>query len=113
MADWFSSPDDSELEELDRFLRLPIRWSQGFQLGGDGPAPAPTGSVRARTVPARPMGRLAGSQTFGHNGSYCCIAWADPARELVVAYLTDLLPPVPAGAVHLGEVADAVLAACH
>lgn len=99
--------------ELDRFLRLPIRWSHGFQLGGEDPAPAPTTGVRARTVPARPMGRLADPQTFGHNGSYCCIAWADPTRELVFAYLTDLLPPVPAGAAHLCAVADAVLAACH
>ena len=38
--------------ELDRFLGLPMWWSQGFQLGGPGPAAA------------RPMGRLAGPQTL-------------------------------------------------
>jgi CubicO group peptidase (beta-lactamase class C family) len=87
--------------ELDRFLRLPMWWSQGFQLGG-GPAPAA----------ARPMGQLAGPQTFGHNGSNCCLAWADPARRLVFVYLTDLLTAGSEGARHQGRVSDAVIAAC-
>jgi CubicO group peptidase (beta-lactamase class C family) len=87
--------------EVDRFLNVPIRWSQGFQLGG----PVPGGAL------SRPMGRLSSPRAFGHNGSNCCIAWADPSRRLVFAYLTDLLPPRQ-GARHLSEVADAVLAAC-
>jgi CubicO group peptidase (beta-lactamase class C family) len=87
--------------ELDRFLRLPMWWSQGFQLGG-GPGPAA----------ARPMGQLAGPQTFGHNGSNCCLAWADPARRLVFVYLTDLLTAGSEGARHQGQVSDAVIAAC-
>ncbi len=82
--------------EVDRTIRLPIRWAQGFQLGGVG----------------RPMGALSGPETFGHNGSNCCIAWADPRRRLVFVYLTDLIVPGHAEARHLGAVADAVLAAC-
>jgi len=58
------------------------------------------------------MGRLTSPQAFGHNGSNCCIAWADPARHLVFVYLTDLLTAGPEGARHQGEVADAIIAAC-
>jgi len=86
--------------ELDRFLRLPMRWSQGFQLGGPGPAAG------------RSMGQLAGPQTFGHNGSNCCLAWADPARQLVFVYLTDLLTAGSEGARHQGQVSDAIITAC-
>jgi CubicO group peptidase (beta-lactamase class C family) len=88
--------------ERDRFLRLPIRWSQGFQLGG--PAPGPGAD--------RPMGRLSSPQAFGHNGSNCCIAWADPVHRLVFVYLTDRLTAGHEGARHLGSVSDAVIAAC-
>ncbi len=87
--------------ETDRFLRLPMRWSQGFQLGSAGAG----GS-------ASPMGRLSSPLTFGHNGSNCCIAWADPERDLVVAYLTDMLSAGPEGALHQAEVSDAIIAAC-
>ncbi|MCO5997142.1 serine hydrolase domain-containing protein [Actinoallomurus rhizosphaericola] len=87
--------------EIDRFLGVPIRWAQGFQLGGP-----VAGGARSR-----PMGGRSSPRAFGHNGSNCCIAWADPSRDLVFAYLTDLLPPRRAAG-HLGEVADAVLAAC-
>jgi CubicO group peptidase (beta-lactamase class C family) len=88
--------------ELDRFLGLPIRWSQGFQLGGP---------AKGRT-PTDPMGRLSSPQTFGHNGSNCCIAWADPERDLVFVHLTDLLTTGHDGARNLGAVADAIIAAC-
>lgn len=77
--------------EIDQTFRSPIRWSQGFQLAGAS------------------MGRQATASTFGHNGSNCCAAWADPERDLVVAYLTDRLVPGPD---HLREVSDAVRAAC-
>ena len=87
--------------EIDRFLRLPIRWSQGFQLGGRSGDPAA----------ARPMGQLSSPEAFGHNGSNCCIAWADPARGLVFAYLTDRLSVGSEGARHLASVADAIIAA--
>ncbi|MEU6746730.1 serine hydrolase domain-containing protein [Spirillospora sp. NPDC046719] len=88
--------------ETDRLLNLPIRWSQGFQLGG--PRPGARGSP--------PMGRLSSPRTFGHNGSNCCIAWADPTRRLVFAYLTALLPPRREGADHISSVSDAINAAC-
>jgi CubicO group peptidase (beta-lactamase class C family) len=87
--------------EVDRFIRLPIRWAQGFQLGG----PGSEGAWR------RPMGQHSSPLTFGHNGSNCCIGWADPDRGLAFAYLTNLLVPGHAGARHLSDVADAVLAA--
>ncbi|WP_426503728.1 serine hydrolase domain-containing protein [Dactylosporangium sp. McL0621] len=87
---------------VDALLRLPIRWSHGFQLGGPGPDPrAP-----------RPMGRTSSPATFGHNGSYVCIAWADPQRRLVTVYLTDRLEPRPAAVAAQNAVAEAVLAAC-
>jgi CubicO group peptidase (beta-lactamase class C family) len=88
--------------ELDRFLKLPIRWSEGFQLGGPSPEPAAH----------RPMGRLTSPQAFGHNGSNCCIAWADPAQDLVFVYLTDRLTRGHEGASHQGRVGDAIIAAC-
>jgi CubicO group peptidase (beta-lactamase class C family) len=87
--------------EVDRFIRLPIRWAQGFQLGG----PGSEGAWR------RPMGQHSSPVTFGHNGSNCCIGWADPTRGVAFAYLTNLLVPGHAGARHLSDVADAVLAA--
>lgn len=87
--------------EVDRVVRLPIRWAQGFQLGGTGGDPART----------PPMGRLSHPDTFGHNGSNCCLAWADPHRRLVFVYLADLLTPGHQGARHLSAVSDSVLTA--
>lgn len=88
--------------EVDRIIRLPIRWSHGFQLGGSTPPPHPP----------KPMGTTSSPLTFGHNGSNCCIAWADPTRGLVFAYLTDRLQSGHAGARHMARVSDAVIAAC-
>jgi hypothetical protein len=51
-------------------------------------------------------------ETFGHNGSNCYIAWADPGRQVVFVYLTDRLTAGHEGARHHGEVADAMIAAC-
>ena len=58
------------------------------------------------------MGQLSSPQTFGHNGSNCCIAWADPAHQLVFVYLTDRLTASHDGALHSGSVGDAIIAAC-
>lgn len=80
--------------EIDRVLGVPIRWSQGFQLGG--------GSR------GRAMGKLSDPLTFGHNGSNACVGWADPARRLVVAYLTNRLEGPVAGSPHQAEVSDAI-----
>ena len=88
--------------ELDRFAGVPIRWSQGFQLGGARPDP----------TMATPLGRLSSRLTFGHNGSNCCIGWADPTRGLVFVYFTNLLAGREADVAHLAAVADAVIDAC-
>ncbi|MEJ3403382.1 serine hydrolase domain-containing protein [Rathayibacter sp. YIM 133350] len=87
---------------LDRFARTPIRWSNGFQIGGSRGVP---GAVN-------PMGTLSSPRAFGHNGSNCCMAWADPDRRLVFSYLTSTLPPARERFDHLVAVADAVLAGC-
>jgi CubicO group peptidase (beta-lactamase class C family) len=87
---------------VDGFIKLPIRWSHGFQLGGPGLDPHRP----------RPMGRTSSPQTFGHNGSNVCIAWADPTRRLVFVYLTNLLSPRSEGSIAQNEVSEAVLAAC-
>jgi CubicO group peptidase (beta-lactamase class C family) len=86
--------------EVDRTVKLYIRWSSGFQLGG----PRPHG-VSA-------FGRLSSARAFGHNGSNCCIGWADPDRDLVFAYLGNRLENRGDGALHLAQVGDAVLSAC-
>jgi len=91
--------------ENDRYLHLPIRWSEGFQLGGARPGGARVGGGYA------PMGSLASRQAFGHNGSYVCLGWADPDRQVVLAYLTSRLVSRSVGARHMSEVSDAVLAA--
>ena len=92
--------EPSNERQMDVFARAPIRWSAGFQLGG----------MRwgSRTAP---MGRLSSPLTFGHNGSNCCIAWADPKRDLVVSYLTDRVPRAAPGMRHLSQVSDAILSA--
>jgi CubicO group peptidase (beta-lactamase class C family) len=90
-------------DEIDRYLHLPIRWSQGFQLGGARPGDARVGGGFA------PMGSLASRTAFGHNGSYVCLAWADPERQIAMAYLTGRLVSRAVGARHMSEVSDAVL----
>lgn len=87
--------------ETDRFVKLPIRWSQGFQLGGPRP-----GDLR------NPLGQTSSPLTFGHNGSNCCIGWADPTRRLAVAYLSDLLTSWRVDGSHQAAVDDAIIAAC-
>jgi CubicO group peptidase (beta-lactamase class C family) len=85
--------------QTDRLLRLPVRWSEGFQLGGPGADPSRP----------RPMGAGSSPESFGHNGSNCCLAWADPSRGVVFAYLTNLLQASLDGSPHQSEVSDAVL----
>jgi len=85
--------------EVDATVGVPIRWAQGFQLGG----------VSGRVGP---MGATSSRRAFGHNGSNCCIGWADPDRNLAYALLTDQLGPRAECVRHHAEVADAVLSAC-
>ena len=49
----------------DAFLQRPVRWAQGFQLGGPGNDPRDM---------ARIMGTFSSSETFGHGGNASCIA---------------------------------------
>jgi CubicO group peptidase (beta-lactamase class C family) len=89
--------------EIDRYLHLPIRWSQGFQLAGERPGASRAGGGYS------PMGTTTSRQAFGHNGSYVCLAWADPERQIAMAYLTGRLVSRSAGARHMSDVSDAVL----
>ncbi|MGW6278293.1 serine hydrolase domain-containing protein [Kribbella sp. NPDC055071] len=86
---------------IDRTARSPIRWSQGFQLGGPRSVPD--------SVPS--FGTLSSPRTFGHNGSNCCVGWADPDRRIAYAYLTNRLGRPAADLAHHVAVADEVLAA--
>lgn len=88
--------------EMDLRIKRPVRWAQGFQLGG----------LSTHPVGRPVMGRTSAPEAFGHNGSSCCIGWADPTRGLVFAYLTNVLPRRREGARHFSAVADAMLAAC-
>lgn len=85
---------------VDLFLRRPVAWATGFQLGGE------------RTVPryAPPFGYRSTELTFGHNGSYVCLAWADVERDLVMALCTDRVPTREVGRRQAAAVSDAVFA---
>ncbi|GLW31104.1 serine hydrolase domain-containing protein [Actinoplanes regularis] len=89
--------------EVDRVLGNRIRWSEGFQLGGNENDPER----------ARPMGRLSSRRAFGHNGSNACLGWADPDRDLVLVYLTNRLEGSPEGSPYQCELSDTLLAGCH
>ncbi|MCJ1697710.1 beta-lactamase family protein [Rathayibacter caricis] len=86
----------STVADVDGFARTPILWAHGFQLGGRTPSPFP------------PLGSVVSPRAFGHNGSNVCVAWADPDRRLVVAYLTNLV--ASNGARHMAAVSNAVAA---
>jgi CubicO group peptidase (beta-lactamase class C family) len=87
--------------ELDRTARAPIRWSQGFQLGGP----------RWLEGAVSPLGSLSSPRTYGHNGSNCCMGWADPDRRIAYAYLTNRVGRPTLDAHHHTAVADKLLAA--
>lgn len=84
--------------EVDRILGRPVRYGHGFQLGSPG-----TG---------RAIGKLASPETFGHNGSNICNAWADPGSGLVVVYLTGRVSRRGEGARHHCAVSDGIRLAC-
>ena len=87
---------------VDAFIKRPVRWAQGFQLGGPSADPRDLG---------RFMGSTSSPKTFGHAGNASCVTWADPTRGLVLAYLSNLQPGIDGGLEHVGTVSDAVLAA--
>ena len=65
--------------EIDIVIKRPVRWSQGFQLGGPSDDPRDL---------ARIMGRRSCRDAFGHGGNASSVTWADPTRGLVLAYLS-------------------------
>jgi len=87
--------------EVDRIARAPIRWSQGFQLGGPRWVEGAITSLGATSSP----------RTFGHNGSNCCLGWADPDRRIAYAYLTNRVGRPKPDLAHHAAVADKILAA--
>jgi CubicO group peptidase (beta-lactamase class C family) len=88
--------------EVDQFIKAPMRWSQAFMLGG----------VTSDEGPGRIMGRKSSRATFGCGGSSICVAWCDPGRELVTAYLSNKSVPDPVGFAQLRDLSDLVLDAC-
>jgi len=88
--------------DLDQLVGIHIRWAQGLQLGGP----------RLPPLTFSPMGRTSSPRAFGHNGSNVAIGWADPDRDLVFAYVNNLMTGYVPDYTHLAEVADAVLGAC-
>ena len=93
--------EPSSEREIDRTARMPIRWSQGFQLGG------PRWVEGAITS----LGTLSSPRAFGHNGSNCCVGWADPDRRIAYAYLTNRVGRPYADLAHHAAVSDKVLRA--
>ena len=88
--------------EVDQFIKAPMRWSQAFMLGG----------VTSDEGPGRIMGRKSSRATFGCGGSSICVAWCDPGRELVTAYLSNKSVPDPVGFAQLRDLSDLILDAC-
>jgi CubicO group peptidase (beta-lactamase class C family) len=86
---------------LDAFIKRRVRWAQGFQLGGPNEASDLT----------RLMGENSSPEAFGHAGNASCVTWADPSRDLVVVYLSNLQRGIDRGIAHLGEISDAAIAA--
>ena len=95
-------PSTAAEGDLDHFLRMRVRWSQGFQLGPPGPDPAA----------GRPMGQLGSPHAFGHNGSSTCLAWADPTRDLVFVHFGNMVASQGEGSRYESRISDAVIAAC-
>ncbi|GAA0565778.1 serine hydrolase domain-containing protein [Paractinoplanes ferrugineus] len=94
---WREATTPTSEGETDQVSGIPIRWSEGFQLGQPGRE--------------RYFGSGSDPLTFGHNGSNACFGWADPGRRLVVAYLTNRLGGGPGRPPYQAALSDAVLEA--
>ena len=88
--------------EVDAFIKAPVRWSEAFMLGG----------VTSDEDLGRIMGAKSSRETFGCGGSSCCVAWCDPGRELVAAYLSNKSVDDPVGFAQLRDLSDLILDAC-
>ena len=78
--------------QVDGMLRIPIRYSAGFMLGEN-----PFGLYGPRC-----------RQAFGHLGFISVLCWADPSRELSVAFLNTGKTVSPTGVVRLARVLGAI-----
>jgi CubicO group peptidase (beta-lactamase class C family) len=83
--------------QIDGILRIPIRYSAGFMLGEN-----PFGLYGPRC-----------SQAFGHLGFVSVLCWADPGRDLSVAFLNTGKSVAPSGVLRLARVLGAISRACH
>jgi CubicO group peptidase (beta-lactamase class C family) len=83
--------------QVDGMLRIPIRYSAGFMLGEN-----PFGLYGPKC-----------SQAFGHLGFIAVLCWADPARDLSVAFLNTGKSVAPMGVIKLARVLGAISRACH
>src|SRR5262249_24609972 len=79
-----------------RTVEVPMRWALGFHLGG----------------PQSAFGRQSSLRTFGHSGHGSTTAWADPERELAVAYFTNGVQGSIVNYLRMSKLCDAILAAC-
>lgn len=82
--------------QVDGMLRIPIRYSAGFMLGE-----SPFGLYGPKCEHA-----------FGHLGFISVLSWADPSRDLAVAFLNTGKSVAPAGVVKLARVLGAISRAC-
>ncbi len=80
----------------DRTLEIPVRWALGFQLGG----------------PTSAFGRRSNPFTFGHSGHGSTTGWADPSRDLAVAYFTNGVRGSIDNYLRMTRICDPILAAC-
>ena len=78
--------------QIDGMLRIPIRYSAGFMLGEN-----PFGLYGPKCRHA-----------FGHLGFISVLCWADPSRELSVAFLNTGKTVSPVGVVRLARVLGAI-----
>jgi CubicO group peptidase (beta-lactamase class C family) len=87
---------------VDALVKRPVRWAQGFQLGGPGKDPRDLSRI---------MGAASSREAFGHGGNASCVTWADPTRGLVLVYLSNIQPGIDRGLEHVSKVSDAALRA--
>jgi CubicO group peptidase (beta-lactamase class C family) len=78
--------------QVDGMLRIPIRYSAGFMLGE-----SPFGLYGPRCQHA-----------FGHLGFIAVLCWADPSRDISVAFLNTGKTVSPTGVVRLARVLGAI-----
>ena len=91
----------SDRGQIDRFVHLNVRYGQGVQLGGP----------RNDVLGWGPFGRASSTRAFGHNGSNVAMAWADPERDVVLAYSSGRMTNYRRDFSHMAEVSDTAIAA--